>query len=321
LEYAESMPEKKLRFKQIEAPIADHCNLRCKSCSHHSPYLAPHFYDLGRFSKDVQALSNVCELDDLLLIGGEPLINPHIDDYLAAARDSGVAKNYGVVTNGILLHRMTNRFFELVDFILVSAYPATSPSRKAVDELMLARAHQFSFKYNVNNMDSFYNIETPKLSESEAQRSFDGCRRRVHMPLIHSGFFYKCMRPPTTREYLESHKMCEEVPDFASIDGVSLDTENLLSALKDYMHDSGALQSCSFCQLGIRDSYMNTPYHRARRMVRRIPLLGDMVSANSFMMKLERSFDSKISPPESAIENPVPVHQHEMMDRRECEPR
>jgi organic radical activating enzyme len=309
---------KKLRFGRLEVPIADHCNLRCRACSHHAPFLQPHYYPLTRFIKDVNALGAVSEVGELLFIGGEPLLNPDIDEYVIAARAAGIAKKYSVTTNGILLHRMTDRFFEAIDYIKVSAYAVTSPQNAKLHKLLKVRSLQFNFEYIIQEMEQFYDIETRGLSTADAQESFDRCRRRLDFPLIHSGYFYKCMRPPTTREYLENRKTCENPPDFATIDGVSLDSPQLLEDLLSYMTDQNALQSCRFCLLGFYEHNVSR-YTRLKKKIGRIGLVRKLLHANSATTALCHTLDSKLL--SIAIDRRVTMLKHSNMTRQECAPR
>ncbi len=59
-------------------------------------------------------------------LGGEPLLNKDICSFMRAARESGVFRNIRVITNGLLLSKMSEEFWQLADIVRISVYPATA---------------------------------------------------------------------------------------------------------------------------------------------------------------------------------------------------
>jgi len=94
----------------LEINIAYSCNLKCEYCSH-----------LGRFMK------GIVPLDDLLLwyhswntkirphnlriMGGEPLLHPHLETILYETRNHWKDSRIALVTNGLLLHKIGTPVF------------------------------------------------------------------------------------------------------------------------------------------------------------------------------------------------------------------
>jgi MoaA/NifB/PqqE/SkfB family radical SAM enzyme len=90
----------------FEVNIADHCNLNCKMCDHFSPLVKkPHFLDIAEFERDIKRLSLLSggRLGAISLVGGEPLLNPGIVDYLKIGRQHFNDTPIWVWTNGLLL--------------------------------------------------------------------------------------------------------------------------------------------------------------------------------------------------------------------------
>jgi hypothetical protein len=74
---------------------------------------------------------------------------------------------------------MDDHFFELIDFIIVSIYPVTRAKMDAIDSLLRRKSGQFDFTFEIVKTNLFHNLETPYLSDREAQQSFERCRRRL----------------------------------------------------------------------------------------------------------------------------------------------
>src|SRR5262249_58572664 len=86
-----------------EFHIAEHCNLRCRSCAHLSPALPKHFVDPDALASDLTALARSYQVTVLRLLGGEPLLHPNLLDIMMAVRESHIAEKIEITTNGVLL--------------------------------------------------------------------------------------------------------------------------------------------------------------------------------------------------------------------------
>jgi cyclic pyranopterin phosphate synthase len=176
------------------------------------------------------------------LTGGEPLLHPEILACLDVARASGIADAVSVTTNGLLLERMPDRFFESVDRLTLSWYPAVPLSAEAVARVeRRCRAHDVTL--GVKRIDSFGRMDPERpLSDSEARRVHAACWLRVRCHLLHEGHFYACTRPPHLA-------LARGEPALASRDGVELDDDAvaLLRRLRLYLEAETPLESCRAC--------------------------------------------------------------------------
>ena len=126
----------------LEFHVADHCNLNCKACEHYSGLVRePHFPNLQKFTRDFERLHEF--IDDLGLIrilGGEPLLNSEINEYIKLSRRLYPQSIIHVVTNGLLLSKMPEKFFETLRqynaAISISFYPPLESKMPAVKKLL-----------------------------------------------------------------------------------------------------------------------------------------------------------------------------------------
>lgn len=129
LEYLSYKKEKQTKIKSIEIHLSEHCNLNCRSCDHFSPLAKPSFYDLKKFKKDMQRLSELTKknIDEILLLGGEPLLNENINEYLIISRFLFPTSKIKIVTNGFLLLKKKIDFFDICKdkkiYIEITKYP------------------------------------------------------------------------------------------------------------------------------------------------------------------------------------------------------
>lgn len=97
----------------IQIPVVDHCNLNCTSCTNFSPLANPTYLDINQYTKGLKRLRELgVKIDAINLYGGEPLLHPDIASIIVLPKLIFDDVKIFVVTNGLLLHKMTNNFWE-----------------------------------------------------------------------------------------------------------------------------------------------------------------------------------------------------------------
>jgi organic radical activating enzyme len=175
--------------------IVEHCNLRCRSCSHLSPVLPRHFVDPAALCSDLSALAGSYRANILKILGGEPLLHPDLLEVITAARRSGVAETIEIWTNGLLLPRMQPRVWDAVDSVRISLYPGRSLRQDQLDRCAdLARRHNVSFRYKryqaFQESYSEQGTDDPDLVKRIYATCNSAHRWRCHT--VAGGWFFKC---------------------------------------------------------------------------------------------------------------------------------
>lgn len=106
-------------LNKIEYHLVDHCNLNCAGCSHYAVLAKPRFADIKLFEKNVKQLVRLLDNSNIRLkffhlLGGEPLLHPEIEDFCKIARKLLPDTIIKIKTNGILLNKMPDSFFNCV---------------------------------------------------------------------------------------------------------------------------------------------------------------------------------------------------------------
>lgn len=117
--YGCKMPWSLLKF---EVHLTDKCNLNCKGCMHFSCLCEEtNLLDIHIYENDCKRISELTKgkIDNILLLGGEPLLHPNVKDFLIITRkyfpEISIPNRIGIidlVTNGILLHKQSDDFWE-----------------------------------------------------------------------------------------------------------------------------------------------------------------------------------------------------------------
>lgn len=106
--------KKEDHIKYLEIHLADNCNLNCKGCCHFSPLAPKSYLQLEEFKKDIKHLSEIInkKLKRLIFLGGEPLLNPDVTEFFIIAKEHFPSTDIQILTNGILLPKMNEHFWE-----------------------------------------------------------------------------------------------------------------------------------------------------------------------------------------------------------------
>lgn len=226
--------------RSLELHIVDHCNLQCAECCSLSPLLEPRTVSPEAISRDLGLACRVLSPHYLKLVGGEPLLHPELIACLEAARP--FADILSVTTNGILLERMPARFWEVIDALTLSLYPAPRLSEQRLASIKQRAAHH-GVELNIKRQDDFVRMSHwgLELDERQADEVFATCWLRERCHILSEGRFYMCTRPPHYRSFFKSDKGLHE-------DGVALHAgESLRDEIHQYLQRSEALKTCRYC--------------------------------------------------------------------------
>jgi organic radical activating enzyme len=249
----------KIRSGQCELEVVEHCNLACRSCSHLSPVLARSALEPEGVYRDLRVLARHYHVDRLALLGGEPLLHPDIVGLIEAGRRSGISDLVYVVTNGVLLWRMPEEFWQAVDRVDISIYPGKEMTSEQLAAVR-ARAAEHGTALNENRVPVFRESYSELGSDDErlVRRIYDTCRV-AHVWRCHAvtnGWFFKC-----PQAYFLPKQLGRE--NGAHPDGIPIqDSPAFGAALLAYLESPEPLGACQSC-LGTVGKLFD--HHQVRR--------------------------------------------------------
>lgn len=99
----------------MEFSVVEQCNLNCSSCMHFAP-LAPHKeYAIGQFEKDIKQVRRYIDYIDVIrIMGGEPLLNTNLEEYIRLTRQYYPDADIRIVSNGMLIPQMSESLCEMI---------------------------------------------------------------------------------------------------------------------------------------------------------------------------------------------------------------
>lgn len=96
----------------LELNLVRKCCAACSFCNHLSPIAEEYVLQPDEAERDLDALAKVGHWKLVCSQGGEPTLNPRINEFLELSARSGVADRVGILSNGMLLHKMPDSFWE-----------------------------------------------------------------------------------------------------------------------------------------------------------------------------------------------------------------
>lgn len=148
----------------LEYEVSKSCNLNCKRCNHFSN-LQPvdTFANFESFNKDIIEIKKyIEEIGTFYLVGGEPLLNTHLHQYIKCIGESYPNTKITILTNGILIKHMSDELMDTIkknDVVIgISFYPVVENSKEMCEFLDHTGIQYFCFN-DIENFTSFINIE------------------------------------------------------------------------------------------------------------------------------------------------------------------
>lgn len=229
---------KKPFLMRVEYHVVDHCNLNCRGCAHFSNISPERFRKAEDFEKEIACLASKIDLDELVIIGGEPLLHPDIASFLSIARRYYKKSSISLCTNCLLLSKMNDEFWNSmrenrID-IKLTIYP---PMKKNYEEIIhLVQRHRVRITHI--QIADYFGVSMNRNGDSDPKMIHKHCSRRICHHL-RDGRLYTC--PDACYMDLFNAYFQQEIPRDAGIDIY----ENTGKALERYV--TTYKDMCRYC--------------------------------------------------------------------------
>jgi len=197
----------KLRFT-IHA--ADHCNLNCQCCDHYSPLALERYLNLNIYERDCARLAQLeykCggnKIEEIRIAGGEPLLHPELDKIINITRNYFENSNIDIITNGILLHKMHQCFWDSCAKcnvrIQVTKYPISIDFEQIVK---LAKENNVCLEFYGDStvIKTSYFRPLDINGRQSNKKMFSMCDMANKCIQLEEGFIYTCSPPLTIKHF------------------------------------------------------------------------------------------------------------------------
>ena len=240
----------------LEFHVADHCNLNCKACEHYSGLVKkPRFTNLEKFTRDFERLHEfIDDLGVIRILGGEPLLNPELNEYIRLSRRLYPHASIHVVTNAILLPKMPEDFFDTLRqcraILDISFYPPLESKMPAIKLLL----EEKKVLFGISPLNKTFTIKQTLNRHDHPREIFLQCvQAKCHN--LYDGKIAACFLPFTTKYFNAYYG--KNLPEDGALDlyDPNLTTEKLKA------HLLTPFERCRYCTppVTVEWSPMNNP--------------------------------------------------------------
>ncbi len=137
-----------------EMSVIDYCNLNCQGCNHYAPIFPKQRPDIEDRMEDVRKIGKLyAEVIEFGLIGGEPLLNPELAEYIRRTSEILPRTRLQMVTNGLLLPTVEDDTLKCIKehqvLVVISEYvPTAKMLPKAIQRLQ-----QYGIDYEIRSLN------------------------------------------------------------------------------------------------------------------------------------------------------------------------
>lgn len=208
--------KKKIIFlNSIEYEAAHHCNLNCKGCNHFAPLSEAKYGQIKQFKSDLERMTRYVEfIEEIRLLGGEPLLNENLEAFIDAAHFFYPTSKIHILTNGLLIKKMSRELIECIKrngaVVGVTIYP---PVQKYLDE-MISFLEKQQIKYDIFGENNIFSGQINEAGDSDPEKTERQCQASS-CHIIEDGKLVKCTvghKLPVYFNYfniVNSYKRCE----------------------------------------------------------------------------------------------------------------
>ncbi len=234
----------KPRMPYLEYHISFHCNLKCAGCTHFSNIIREErFGDPDRFCRDLMRLQELFwGIGKIRLMGGEPLLNPGLAEFIYASRAAFPDADIRVVSNGLMLRydmtQILDAMRDTATYFDVSMYPPTASSIDRIASICNAHGVKLTVTSDISDFTAGMNLH----GESDPAASYKACPAS-HCSYLCDGHISTCAMPQLISIYNEKYglNICGAESDVTDIYETGLDGYELLNRLKNPM------DICRYC--------------------------------------------------------------------------
>lgn len=230
----------RLAIKHLEMHIAHDCNLSCTYCHHYCDFGYKGIIPFAEGGGWIREWSKRLDPAWFRLLGGEPLLNPELREYVECAAACFPRAKRDVVTNGLLLRRVEHLlplFVETGTMVSVSLHPVADKRHEAAINDALVLLHQWRERglavdvAAMNRWEKYYLGEGEDIrpyQDNDPDKSRENCPWHKHCTTIHQGKLYECLHLaylPMIADRLAHRELWEPYLAYRPLDVTASDDE------------------------------------------------------------------------------------------------
>lgn len=226
----------------LETNIMDNCNLNCRGCSHFSNLFESNTsVTFKTFCKDLKKIADNMWVNVICLLGGEPLLNEKLTDYIEFTRKTLPLTEIEIVSNGLLIPKQSEKFFDSCrknDIIIsISGYRPTLLMKDRIINTLEEKKVDYVFRKDVTSFGKNIDLQ----GKAEPERAFKRCREK-DCHFFRNGKLYKCPFEALGNQLFSYYDIDIQLKGGTDIYDPNLNWNELVTKLNEE-----PIRACSYC--------------------------------------------------------------------------
>jgi organic radical activating enzyme len=253
----------------LETMIVYGCNLSCVGCTNYSDYDVKGMVSWAQGKQWLEQWLERIEIPDFGIMGGEPLMNPEVEQWVVGCRELLPDSQIRFTTNGVMLHKKQSVIDALMDIgncviklsvhqprefytqtalqYLFSKAKWTPVVEHGIQRWQSSNGVRLQISMPTKFVKTYLNDYSSMLPhQSEPQSAFDICIQQT-CPLLLEGRIYKCSSIALLNRVLDDWNVKNTAWDYyKSYQGLEAGCDS--ASLNNFISSFGKAESiCSMC--------------------------------------------------------------------------
>lgn len=243
-------------LRQIVVCVTERCTLRCKNCSQMMPrFTHPQDMDTSQVITSIQNLmDSITYVQDLTLLGGEPLMNKELPEICRAAgelKKQGKIKFISIVSNATIIpsKELLGVMKEYGIMITFSDYGELSVNMKGAQQACEEHGVEWRYSYsggkNEEKIQYWSELSTERrdFTKVELDAKFTNCNSLYDCNMIYKGRYYFCSFAP----FLAGLGIINPEGNSFDLLDTKLSKEERIQSYRAFMAEEKATEGCYYC--------------------------------------------------------------------------
>lgn len=231
----------------VGVDLVSHCNLNCQCCGHFSGIARPEFASVESFASDMKRLNELCvPMQEISLLGGEPLLHPKIEEFCLSARKYFPLVYLNIKTNGLLLPKQPDSFYETCAnndvTIIITKYPLKFDYDRVADQIRAKGVKVIYYGTTGDYIKTSWKMSLDLTGSQNPYKSFKVCPQKNNCIALKDGKIYTCETIACAKYFNEYFNQ-----NLSVLESDSIDIYKIKSPDEIFSHLIHPTSFCRYC--------------------------------------------------------------------------